>query len=666
MSRAGDRYLSDMPESVPDRPTPDAGDALRTLREVWGYDAFRPGQDQAVDAVMAGRDALAVLPTGGGKSLIYQVPAVARRGLVLVVSPLIALMHDQVEALARRGVRAVVLHGGLGARATDQAWTDAEHGLYRLVYLTPERLRTDLFAARAPRLDVDLLAVDEAHCISEWGHDFRPAYREIAAARPLVTTASGAESPVVAVTATATPEVRRDIVGQLALRDPAVVVRGFDRPNLVWSVHHVQDAVRQALDVFGAVPGAGLVYAGTRRATETAAGRLRSDGVSAEPYHAGLDPETRQQTQRRWLAGETRVIAATSAFGMGIDKPDVRAVVHTALPPTLEAYYQEAGRGGRDGDRSYAVLALGPDAESVPRDLVDRGHPTPADVQAVYQAAGSLGQIALGSQPEAPVTLDLDTLAAVAERPAGVVRAAVDRLAADGVWDVVAPQPGKARVRLPRGRDGLTRAVEAESAAVQGFADALVRRLPPEAAREGATLWTDSLAQALGLPEARLDAGLDYLARRRALEVVRPERGLTLAWRGARARLAPVDAAALERGRRRSHARLDDVVRYASSVGCRRQHLLAYFGEPAPARCGRCDVCLGRHRPDVVTPADEPALRAILAAVAQGEPAAGHGAPRRDRELADWLVAEGLLRLADPLDARFELTPAGQRRLGTL
>ena len=643
---------------------PRAGDARQTLREVWGYDAFRPGQDRAVAAAMDGRDVLAVLPTGGGKSLIYQVPAVARRGLVLVVSPLVALMHDQVEALARRGVRAAVLHGGLGARATDQAWTDAEHGLYRLLYLTPERLRTDLFAARAPRLDVEMLAVDEAHCISEWGHDFRPAYREIAQARPLVTTASGAEAPVVAVTATATPEVRRDVVDQLALRDPEVVVQGFDRPNLVWSVHHVQDPVRQALDVFRAVPGAGLVYAGTRRGTERVAERLGHEGLSAEPYHAGLDAETREGTQRRWLGGETRVIAATSAFGMGIDKPDVRAVVHTALPPTLEAYYQEAGRGGRDGERAYAVLALGPDAEALPRGLAERGHPTPADVQAVYQAAGSLGQIALGSEPPAPVTLDLARLAAVAGRPAGVVRAAVDRLAADGVWDVVQPRTGKVRVRLPRGRDGLTRAVQAESPAVQAFADALVRRLPPEAARDGAALWTDTLAQALGLTPQRLGAGLDYLAERRAIEVVQAGEGLTLAWRGARARLAPVDAAALERGRRRSHSRLDDVVRYASSVGCRRQHLLAYFGEPAPGRCGRCDVCLGRHRPDLVTPSDEPALRAILSAVARGASAAGHDAPRRDRQLADWLVAQGLLRLADPLDARFELTPAGQRRLG--
>ena len=250
-------------------------EVLRTLNEIWGYPAFRPGQDAAVAAVLAGRDTLAVLPTGGGKSLVYQVPPVSRRGLALVVSPLVALMQDQVDALARRGVRAAALHSGLSRRQADQVWTDAEHGLYRLVYLTPERLQTELFAARAPRLDVTLLAIDEAHCISEWGHDFRPAYRQIAAARPLMTTAEGNPVPVVAVTATATPEVRRDILDQLALRDPTVIVRGFDRPNLVWSVHHVQDPVRQALDVFRAVPGAGLVYAGTRRGTEAVAGGLR-------------------------------------------------------------------------------------------------------------------------------------------------------------------------------------------------------------------------------------------------------------------------------------------------------------------------------------------------------------------------------------------------------
>ncbi len=640
-------------------------DALRALRETWGYDAFRPGQDEAVTAVFARHDTLAVLPTGGGKSLIYQVPAVAWRGLVLVVSPLVALMTDQVDALRQRGVRAVALHAGLSTRQVDQAWTDAEHGLYRLVYLTPERLESDLFQARAPRLAVDLLAVDEAHCISEWGHDFRPAYRRIADARPLLTDAQGRAVPILAVTATATPPVRRDIVEQLGFRNGTVIVRGFDRPALVWSVHHVQDPKQQVLDVFRGVPGAGLLYAGTRRATESWARQLSREGIQAEPYHAGLEAEARDAVQRRWLGGETRVIAATSAFGMGIDKADVRAVVHVAPPLTLEAYYQEAGRAGRDGQTAYAALVLGPDAERVPRALLDVGHPTADDVQAVYAAAGSLAQIALGSLPDGPVSLDVKRLAHVAGQPVATVRAAVDHLAEVGVWSLVRPREGQVELRVPVGRDRLIAAASAESPQVQSFVESVLRTLPPDSPTEWTTVRADRLAKATDLPADRLRAGLDYLAQRGLVDVRDPSVGLVLDWKMPRGRHAPVDAPALDRARRLVQARFDEVVRYATSVGCRRQHLLTYFGEPAPSRCGRCDVCLGRHRPTVVEPSDEPALVSILQAVERGERPAGPDAPRRQRELADWLVHEGLLRLADPLAVRFELTPRGQRHLET-
>ncbi|MDT7857969.1 RecQ family ATP-dependent DNA helicase [Rubrivirga sp. S365] len=640
-------------------PAAPPADALDALRSRWGYSAFRPGQDEAVAAALAGRDVLAVLPTGGGKSLVYQVPAVVRPGVVLVVSPLVALMRDQVDALARRGVPAVAVHGRLSPREADQVWTNAEFGRYRLVYLTPERLQTELFQARAPRLDVSLLAVDEAHCVSEWGHDFRPAYRRIAEARPLLTDAEGRPAPAVAVTATATPEVRRDVLDQLALRDPAVVVRGFDRPNLVWSVHHVQDPGRQVLDVFTGVAGAGLVYAGTRRGTEEAARRLAREGISAEPYHAGLDPDRRDATQRRWLEGETRVIAATSAFGMGIDKPDVRAVVHTAPPLTIESYYQEAGRAGRDGQRAYAALALGPDAARGPRALVEASHPTAAEVQAVYDAAGSLAQLAVGALPDGPTVLDLARVAAVAGVSGATVRAAADRLAAAGAWDVVREREGVVHVRVPNGLDRLADLGGADG--LRAFVRALSRELPPAAAAGWTAVRLDRLAPSLGLAPARLDAGLDHLAGRGAIEVRRPAQGLTLAWAAPRSRFAPTDGGALGGDRRRAGRRLDDVLAYASGAGCRRQHLLAYFGEPAPPRCGRCDVCLGRHRAGEVTPADEPALRGLLRAAEQGETAAAPG--RRERELADWLAHEGYLRLTDPLAVRYELTPKGQRHL---
>ena len=658
---------------MPDAPAvPDA--ALAALRDVWRFEAFRAGQAEAIAAVLAGRDALAVLPTGGGKSLTYQVPAVVaapRRAVVLVVSPLLALMRDQVDALARRGVPAAMAHAGLSPRDADQLWTDAEFGKYRLVYVTPERLESDLFRARAARLPVALLAVDEAHCISEWGHDFRPAYRRIAEVRALLTDADGAPAPVLAVTATATPDVRRDVVEQLGLRDPAVVVRGFDRPNLVWSVTHTADKERRAAELLretlAASGGAALVYAGTRAATEAWAQRLARAGIRAEAYHAGLAPDVRVAVQARWLDGKTPVLAATSAFGMGIDKPDVRAVVHVALPPTLEAYYQEAGRAGRDGAPAQAALLVAPDDDRVPQRMAETGHPTGPDVQAVYRAAGSLAQIAVGSAPDGPVTLDAARVAAVAGLPLPTVRAAVAHLADVGVWTVA--RAATALVRVAGGPSALRAFASDAAPAVAAFADALLRSLPSEAFTAWAPLPLARIAARAALPEARVLAGLAYLAERGLADVQPAGAGtLRLTWAGPRAASAPVDAQALDRSRRRALARLAEVVAYASGVGCRRQHLLAHFGEPAPPRCGRCDVCLGTHRPAAVTPSDEPLLLALLAHVGRGDaPAAwlpGTSARRRDG-LLDWLAQEGFVRLDDPLGPLWALTPKGQRRVGT-
>ena len=490
---------------MPDPPDPPP-DALDALRRVWRYDAFRAGQAETIAAVLAGRDALAVLPTGGGKSLTYQVPAVvagARRAVVLVVSPLVALMRDQVDALARRGVPAAMAHSGMAYHEMDQLWTDAEFGKYRLVYVTPERLETDLFRARAARLPVALLAVDEAHCVSEWGHDFRPAYRRIADVRPLLTDTQGEPAPVLAVTATATPDVRRDVVEQLGLRDPQILVRGFDRPNLVWAVTHTPDKPRRAADLLRealAGGGSALVYAGTRRGTDAWAERLGRAGIRAEAYHAGLPGPHRDAAQARWLAGETPVLAATSAFGMGIDKPDVRAVVHVALPPTLESYYQEAGRAGRDGAPAQAALLVAPDDDALPRRLAETSHPTPAQVQAVYAAAGSLAQIAVGAEPDGPVTLDARRVADVAGVPLPTARAAVEALAQAGAW-----QASGAETPLVRAAAGpLRRFAQDAPPAVAGFVDALLRTLPAAAFAGWTPLPLDRVAERADLPPARV------------------------------------------------------------------------------------------------------------------------------------------------------------------
>ena len=643
--------------------------ALGVLEKHWRHSSFRPGQWEAIDALLNGTDTMAVLPTGGGKSLLYQLPAVLMDGLTLVISPLVALIEDQVQSLHKRGIRAGSITSSLSAREIDQCWTDAEFGKYELLYVTPERLRTDLFLARAERLPVALLAVDEAHCISEWGHDFRPAYRQIAEIRPLLTSAEGQPAPVLAVTATATPAVRSDIVEQLALHEPCVVVRGFDRPNLIWSVLREDDKRGKLIEIANVVPGSGLVYAGTRKRAELWAKALREEGIPAEAYHAGLDAETRSGVQQRWLDGTTRYIATTSAFGMGIDKSDVRVVAHVALPPTLESYYQEAGRAGRDGERAHAVLLVTKGDDGLPRAFAEEGHPDAKAVQAVYAAVGNVGQIAVGSEPDGPVSVDVGAVGRVAGVTPMTVHAAVQRLATDGVWQVAPSRPNRALVRIKGAPDVLrvyaARLAE-EGKALAIFVDVVRRVLPPEAYAGWADVDLSYLAKRAVMKAGRVLDGLLFLAEHDLLEVLPPASGLRVVFNGPRTERVVLDARALGRSRRRALAQLDDVIRYSRLLTCRRQFLLAYFGERSAPRCGTCDVCLGRHRPLVVAPEDESLLRRILDHVSDGDgrevwlAKENLSANRRDG-LGDWLIHEGYLEVVDPLTDALALTPKAVR-----
>ncbi len=661
--------MSGAPEN--DLTTQDA--AIGVLRKHWGYECFRAGQWEAIEGVLNKRDTLAVLPTGGGKSLLYQLPAMLMDGLTLVVSPLVALMEDQVQALEKRGIRAGSITSALSAREIDQCWTDAEFGKYRLLYVTPERLRTDLFLARAGRLPISLLAVDEAHCISEWGHDFRPAYRQIAQIRPLLKSRSGIPAGMLAVTATATPAVRADIVDQLAFVEPQIVVKGFDRPNIVWSVLREEDKRGKLVEIAAAIPGSGLVYAGTRQGAKFWAEVLGEEGISAEPYHAGLDAETRSSVQRRWLNGETQYITATSAFGMGIDKPNVRVVAHVALPPTLEAYYQEAGRGGRDGERAHAVLLITQGDDDLPRAFAEEGHPDASTVQAVYAAVGNVGQIPIGSEPEGPVSVDVGAVARVAKTTPVTVRASIQRLASDGVWQTVPSTKNRVLVRM-LGAPDLLRAyseqIAEQSKSLAEFVDVVRRQLPPDAYSKWVDVDLTMLAKHAEMEEARVLDGLRFLAERDLLRVLAPASGLRLMFNGPRTERVSLDATSLGGARRRALVQLDEVIRYSQSLTCRRQFLLAYFGERFTPRCGNCDVCLGRHRPVLVTPKDENLLRRILQHVRDGDGRdswlveSNISGFRRD-SLGDWLVNEGYLDVVDPLNDGLALTPKGVRFCGT-
>ena len=324
---------------------------LSILKKYWGYDGFRLQQEQIISSVVAGHDTLGLLPTGGGKSITYQVSGLARGGLTLVITPLIALMEDQVSALLRRGIRATALHSGLSTREVALRLDNATLGVYSFLYLSPERLQTSAFLEYLPHLNIRLIAVDEAHCISQWGHDFRPPYRKIATLRQLLP-----EIPILAVTATATPRVLEDITTNLALRAPNVYTSSFARPGLQYAVLKEEKQNLRALHILQQSEGPAIIYIRTRLGTELVAGALREAGISALAYNAGLPASERQKRQEAWMQGKVRVMVATNAFGMGIDKDDVRLILHFGIPPSLEEYYQEAGRGGRDGKGALALL----------------------------------------------------------------------------------------------------------------------------------------------------------------------------------------------------------------------------------------------------------------------------------------------------------------------
>ncbi len=357
-------------------------DPVQVLRGHLGYEAFRPGQEELVRAVLGGRDALGILPTGGGKSVCYQVPALLVGGLTLVVTPLVSLMEDQVGRARAVGLRAAHLS------ATQPSWErrarleEARRGALDILFVAPERLELATFREALAGADVRLLAVDEAHCISEWGHDFRPAYRRIGALRGSLSC------PTLALTATATPSVREDVAASLRLERPLVVVRSFDRPNLYWSVrpgHTLAERISGAHRLVTSVGGTAIVYAPTRRAVERVRDGLANLGVSAEAYHAGLPGQERSRVQAAFMEDGCRVVVATNAFGMGIDKADVRSVIHVQLPSTLEAYYQEAGRAGRDGGTSWCVAFHGPRDRRLARTFVDRSHPPPRALAGVHR-----------------------------------------------------------------------------------------------------------------------------------------------------------------------------------------------------------------------------------------------------------------------------------------
>jgi ATP-dependent DNA helicase RecQ len=367
--------------------------AQQILKQYWHYDAFRPLQEEIINSIMDGKDTLALLPTGGGKSVCFQVPALMLEGICIVVSPLIALMKDQVEQLKRRGINATAIYSGMSKREIDITLDNCIYSDIKFLYVSPERLKTELFIERARKMKISLLAIDEAHCVSQWGYDFRPPYLQIADFKEEVNI-----QRTIALTATATKEVKEDIVLKLDLKDCQKFQKSFVRENLSYSAFQLENKQAKLIEILTNVQGSSVVYVRSRKRTQKVAELLTQNGIAASFYHAGLSGTIRDERQAAWIENKTRVIVATNAFGMGIDKPDVRTVVHLDLPDTLEAYYQEAGRAGRDEKKAYAVALYHLQDKEELTDRVERSVVTKDELKRTYQALANYYKLAIGSQ----------------------------------------------------------------------------------------------------------------------------------------------------------------------------------------------------------------------------------------------------------------------------
>jgi ATP-dependent DNA helicase RecQ len=561
-------------------------DLAGCLRERFGLELFRPGQREVIESVLGGRDCLCVMPTGGGKSLCYQLPSLVQPGLTVVVSPLIALMKDQVDALVARGIRATLINSTLDAATQVERIAAVERGEYDLVYVAPERFRSTRFNEAMGRTRIALLAVDEAHCISEWGHDFRPDYTRLGLARKRL-----GRPTTIALTATATDQVRRDICEQLELADPQVFITGFDRPNLHYEVRYAsgENAKRQALaDVVGATPGAGIVYCASRKRCDEVSEVFRNElGRNSVVYHAGLQVEERRRAQEAFMRASDAIVVATNAFGMGVDKPDIRFVIHYNIPGTIEAYYQEAGRAGRDGLPSRCVLLYAAGDRFIQEFFIESEYPSREVVGAIYQF--------LSRQEADPIEL---TQAEIKER-LGLsisemgVGASLKLLEGAGLIERLRPRENMALVRVDS-EVSLVPLLPTQ-ATVQRRVLAALERLVA-AARGDAYFAPHDLARRLELEPPQLLRAIHELEERLPVRYIPPFRGnaVEMLDRARKPDDLGINFALLEERKAREYEKLEEMIGYATSARCRRRTILGYFGDPSPVKCGQCDNCATR------------------------------------------------------------------------
>lgn len=619
---------------------------LNILRKYWKHDRFRPLQEPIIQSVLDGHDTLALLPTGGGKSVCFQVPALAQEGICIVVSPLIALMKDQVENLQARGVKATAVYAGMSREQVDIALDNCIYGNIKFLYLSPERLLSEWVRERISKMKVNLIAVDEAHCISQWGYDFRPPYLEIASIRELHP-----KIPVMALTATATPEVRNDIMKQLAFRQEKYFTKSFERQNLSYLVYRIEDKFKRMVEILSKVNGTGIVYVRNRKRTREYADLLKQHRISADYYHAGLHPELRNQKQDAWKSGKIRVMVCTNAFGMGIDKPDVRVVIHMDLPDNLESYYQEAGRAGRDEKNAFAVVLYN---DSDITDLKNRqvtGFPPVNEIKKIYQALANYLQVPV--EAGFGVSYDFEITRFISNYNFNPVTTlnSLRLLENEGLIQLSDAVLSPSRVHFKVSNFDLYNfqisnpryelLIKTILRSCEGVFDDFARISEPE------------LANRLQLKYDEVVTRLNYLHQVGIL-TYEPKKDLpqlTFTQPREEASWLSIDEKKYLRRKELYITKSESVIQYVTAEHrCRSMMLLTYFGEDTMHRCGNCDYCRQLNKLDL-NDVEIDHIRSNIATILQKGPAeintliaaTAFTSKEKVLEAISWLVDQGEL-----------------------